>query len=32
VRGREQHLVTVDLATGRWEGWNMSLERELPGR
>ncbi len=30
VHGREQHLVSVDLATGRWQGWNMSLERELP--
>jgi hypothetical protein len=27
---REQHLVSVDLASGRWQGWNMTGERALP--
>ena len=27
---REQHLVSIDLASGRWVGWDMAGERALP--
>ena len=27
---RERHLVSVDLASGRWVGWDMAGERALP--
>lgn len=30
VRRRGQHLVSVDLADGRWHGWNLTGERPLP--
>jgi len=27
---REQHLVSIDLASGRWVGWDMAGDRALP--
>lgn len=27
---REMHLVTVDLANGRWQGWSIPREQALP--
>ena len=27
---REQHIVSIDLASGRWRGWNLTGERALP--
>ncbi len=32
VTRREQHLVSVDLANGQWQGWDMPGERALPAR
>jgi hypothetical protein len=30
MRRREQHLVCVDLTSGRWRGWDLTGERALP--
>ena len=30
VRNNEPHLVALDLADGRWQGWNIGAEAALP--